>query len=759
MNDIIETHSLLPYLNTDKAKFHIKISVDDSDGSMHKKSKFPFLVLSESGPFARIIEARIKTDAGTNIEPVFLLIQKDEHLLSRDELWPLDNRAIDRCWQKTFAFYSREKSDFSPVILKDQMDKTGALLAFQPLLYCQFNQTYFPSLCPDCGTVLQQCYNDRMLQSHGLRPYSESLRRYMFCPSCMGSKEKPDFYVFSLENHDPAFLKDRYELIRKIGQLNGNKHLAGQLPCVNCIRHHECYGPDGLSVSRIVPLSFYPFYMLMFKADLVNGFDFLSLLSGASFNEVEDRLKERQESGRLHCLKVLKQKRSNHTPFFPRNEDRYFLEVLYLKLSFLGELAETVFSGLDTFQYPEFGLALDRIWVKPSDQNSLLPCFWNFKVELLDVIGSDLPTTSIPQFPQTYGLHLLGLVWFYTLLVNKKQDVSRVYPVLGELMEKIETPEAAIFDNYLESGVFQVLSPENIFFDPDIGSVKQDWQKFWKASLDLGFQFFKVSMLGSKNWPTEEFSYKLEHLRQEIKDCLFSTAPSAPVEDPEANDKIIYNILKKIITTRQEEGKTVWHKWEANPVPPHVDDTADEKTAPDFQEDSDSCQTVILSLADELTGKSTDIEQKKEPGKTAPIPESDGDETLILTPEGLEPPGAANNFYDYDEDKEDTVISTPDGFEQHVPPSSQPEENDLPETVIISSEQSPSEWPEVSRDTSRQVSGSEDTLKGDITPDPMRNGEHNKAEKSEPDEFLEETILIRRGESFIGKKKDKPVIP
>ena len=112
-----------------------------------------------------------------------------------------------------------------------------------------------------------------MLQGYGLQPYSKSLKRYLFCPSCNGSKEKIDFYVSSLDDNDPAFLKDRYELIKKFGQLNGNENFAGQLPCVNCIRHQECYGPDGLAVSRIVPLSFYPFYMLIFKAGSGNGLD------------------------------------------------------------------------------------------------------------------------------------------------------------------------------------------------------------------------------------------------------------------------------------------------------------------------------------------------------------------------------------------------------------------------------------------------------------------------------------------------------
>lgn len=754
MNDIIETSSLLPYLKTDGTQFHIKVSVVDQNDSIHQKSSFPFLVVSESGQFARIIEARIKTDAGTNIDPVFLLIQKDEHPLSRDALWPLDNRTIDRYWQNTFTFHSHEKSGSSPLILKDQIDKNGALLPFQPLLYCKFNQTYFPPLCPDCGTVLQQCYNDSMLQKCGLRPYSTSLKRYLFCPSCTGSKEKPDFYVSSLADGDPAFLKDRFELIKEFGRLYGNKNFAGRLPCVNCSRHQECYGPDGLSVSRIVALSFYPFYMLMFKGDLVNGLDFLSLMSGASFEELEDPLKETQQPGRMNCLKVLKQKPSIKTPFFFQNEDRYFLEVLYLKLSFLGELAEALFSELHTLQCPEFGLSMDRIWVKLSDQNRLLPCFWNFKLELLDVIGSDVPSSSIPQFPRSYGFHLLGLVWFYTLLVNGKQGVTQVYPALEEVMEKIVAQNDANFENYPEVGFPHVLSPENIFFNPDILSVKQDWHKFWKASLGLGFRFIEVGMLGLRDWSMAEFGHKLEHLRQQIKDDLFSTKPFVPAEEPEANDKIIYNILKKIMNARQERGETSSDELKTGHVLPQPDHTADDKTAPDIQEDTDVFKTVVLSSDDELTENLTGIEQKQEPGEAIPVPESEPDETLILTPERLEPPGMSDNFDHYDEDMEETVILSPDEIEQKLKPSSKSEEDDLPETVIISPEQGSSGYPEVPPGPCLQDFGSENIEKGGVVSDEMMTGENKKAEKSEPDEFLEETIFIQPEKTFAGKKED-----
>lgn len=754
MNDTIETRSLLPYLEKGRNIFYIHASMGQHDDSVHETSSFPFLVVSESGPLVRILAARINTDAGTNIESVFLLTQKDEYHFMKDELWPIDNRVIEHYWQQAFTFHSHEKSGSPPLILKDQIDKNGVLLPFQPLFYCKFKQVYFHPLCPNCGMVIQQCYNDSILQKYRLQPYSGSLKRYLFCPSCTGSKENPDFYVFSKANNDPPFLKDRFDLIKKLGQLKDNTNLTGQLPCVECNKHQECYGPDNLVLSRISSFSFYPFYMLMFKADSVNALDFLALISGASWQESENQLIAKQQPGRLNCLQRIKQKGSLGKPFFFRNEDRYFLEVLYLKLSFLGEVSEAVFSGLDTFQYPDLGLSIDRIWVKLSDQNSLLPSFWNFKLDLLDVIGIDLRSLSIPKLPVSYGLHLFGVVWFYTLLVNKKQGISQVYQVLSEAMEKMDARDNAVLENYLENNFHPVFAPENIFYHPEIVNVNKKWHRFWEESLCLGFYLVEANLMGLNGWSQEKFEKKLEQLRQQIKDNLFSPEPIVATKESEADGKAISDILKNIMNTWQDGVEAPSDELETTLVPLETNDIIDDRTARDFQEESDILQTVILSSDNELPENLTGIEQKEEPGEVALISESDMDETVILTPEGLKAPAPSDHLDDYDEDMEDTVIFTRDSLEQNVPLSSQPEEEDIPETVIISPEQGSSGCLEDPPDSSRRDLGSEDTIKGVIAPELMRTGEHKKAENSEPDESLEETIFIRTENSFIGEKKD-----
>jgi len=755
LNDTIETPSLLPYLGKGRNRFYIEVSMGQHENFVHQRSSFPFLIVSESGPLVHILAARINTDAGTKIEPAFLLTQKDEYHFMEDGLWPLDNRAIEHYWQRTVTFHSNEKSGSPPLILKDQIDKNGALLPFQPLLYCKFKQAYFHPLCPNCGMVLQQCYNDSMLQEYGLQPYSGSLKRYLFCPSCMGSKENADFYVSSKANNDPPFLKDRFDLIKKLGQLKDNTNLTGQLPCVECNKHQECYGSDDLVLSRIFPLSFYPFYMLMFKADSVNALDFLALISGASWQESENQLVAKQQAGRLNCLQTIKQKGSLEKPFFFRNEDRYFLEVLYLKLSFLGELAKAVFSGLDTFQYPDLGLSMDRIWVKLSDQNSLLPYFWNFKLELLDVIGGDERSLSIPKLPPSHGLYLLGVVWFYTLLVNKKQNVSQVHRMLNEAMEKMDDRNDAFFKNYLENNFYSVFAPENIFYHPEKITVDKKWHKIWKASLCAGLYLVEGSLLNFNAWSQEKFEKELEQLRQQIKDHLFSPEPFVSTKEPEADGKAISNILKKIMDTWQDGAESPSDELETILVPRETNNITDDKTAQDSQEDNDIYKTVVFSPDDGVPEAFADFEKEADLDETVIVSGSDLDHCMIVTPEQPEPTETTNKLDNKDDDEmEETVILSPDDMRQNQSPSFDSEADDFSETIIISPQQSPSGYPQDSLGPHSQGVKSEDTEKGGIVPDETMTGEKKKTEKSDPDEFLEETILIRPGEIYPGKKEN-----
>ena len=625
LKDNIEMHSLRPYLEPDGAKFCLRFSWSHEDPAFQEKSRFPFLVINESDPLARLIDAQFVTDAGSEIKRVFVLLQNDEYLLPRDELRPVNNKDIDQWWQRAFSFYSGRKRNSSVVVLADQISQDGRLSPLEPLFFCKPKQIFFSPPCPRCGFSLQQCYDDGLLAGSGLQPYSTSLKRYLFCPSCQGSDGKSDFYVFALESSDPPTLKDRWDLIREWALLAEDKNRLGQFPCPGCAKRHECRATDDLGVSRIAPFSFYPFFMLIFEAMSVNGLDFLSLVSGASLEDLEGSLAEKQQLGRISCLKALRRNGLLRTPFFFDSDERYFLEVLYLKLSFLGELVRTILPRLDMHQYPATGLSIDRVWVKLGEQGGLLPFFWNFRVDLIDVAGNAADTPLFPNLAPSHGLHFLGLVWFYALLVNKSQSVSEVYAALGEAIGKIAASGDTTLKSLINSGLNRAFSPENIFWKPEGSIVGKNWKHVWEESMGFGCSLLGISLGQDLQWSEDEFRQKIEGLRKEIKDSLFQQGPAVGQAEPAPENKAIHDVLMKIM-----------NKWHAD-FEPEKEDL--EKTAIlSTEAPEDLEKTVVLSPqeAEEQVIRETIILSPEDLRKDGSLPGKaegyDIPETVVIAP-------------------------------------------------------------------------------------------------------------------------------
>ena len=684
--------SLRPYVEPAGAKPHLRFSLIPQIASVREKPCFPFLVIDDSNPFARLIEARFVTDAGSEIKRLFVLLQKDEYLIQRDELWPINNPDVEQCWQKAFSFYSEKPQNDSVVVLSDQIAKGGGLASLQPLFFCTAKETFFHPLCPKCGTPVQQCYDDDLLTGLGFQPYSTSLKRYLFCPLCLRSEGETDFYAFSLETSDPPKLKDRWDLIREFALLTQGKGQLGDFPCTECPNRKECYGSDGLAVSRIVPFSFYPFCMLIFEAMSVSALDFLSLISGASFEDLESRLGERQQLGRISCLNALKRNGPATPLFFIGRDERQFLEILYLKLSFLGELIQTVFSGLDTYQYPDFGLSVDQIWVKLADQGGLLPFLWNFKVKVINIGGSGIKSPFLPKLAPGYGLHFLGLLWFYTLLVNKKQGVSEVYTALGQEIEEISSNDDATLEGFLKKGFNRVLSPENIFWDPDEKKqlVTENRWPLWRASLGLGWALLNVSLSMDSKWSKDGFREELENLREEVKSCLFRQGSTVGRAEKTLENKAIHDILMKLMGKRR----------------------CGLEAEKDKAEEADLEKTVIVSTTDRA---------------------------------GLDDRVAV---FEDEQDVEETIILSAEDFEKHfslpgkVRQTSETGQNDIPETVVMPR----SEWPSPSLESSQSLQPQRGSIGKRGTPlekEPERSVRHNiTAEESDGDDSLAKTVVL-----------------
>ena len=307
--------SLLSHLETGKGRFRLRIALLPNAHPALERGLSPFRVIAESGPFAQIIPGDIVTDAESPIRPVFLLRQPDQYRDLSDQIRPVVNPDVDRFWQEAYRWYRSGQNPAAPdalFLLAGQIDAEDRLLPCHSLFYCILRQVYFHPLCPQCGRVLELCRRDDALKAAELKPYSDSLKRYLYCPDCAARPDGAAFYVFELQADDPPGLKDRRGLIQDLGNLLVKPDLEDHLPCSGCAEQIACYGPQDLCQQRIVPFGFYPFNLMMFEAATVHAMDFVALLSGATPNRLKEHV---TDLGRRYALEAASSKLSGSSRF------------------------------------------------------------------------------------------------------------------------------------------------------------------------------------------------------------------------------------------------------------------------------------------------------------------------------------------------------------------------------------------------------------------------------------------------------------
>lgn len=628
--------SLLSYLDASRGNFHLDPALTSDDSAALERAPFPFLIITDTDPLTRLVEAVIRTDAGSEIERVFLLVQRDRYLLAKNELWPVNNRDVEEAWQKAFSFYSSENRDSSFITLAGQLDDQGSPVQLSSLFFCKTRRLFFHPPCPKCGLPLQQCKDEELLGKAGLQSWSGSLKRYLCCRPC-ASAGRIDFYVYELEQSDPQTLRDHSSLIRKFKLLiEGNKNVE-QFPCIGCPNYKDCYGADQRVLSRIVPFSFYPFHMFIFKALSLNALDFLPLVSGAPFQELEEELENKGEHGRSNCVKTFRQGNLIKAPCLFDSGSRNFLEVLYLKLTFLAEVFQGISSGHEILRHPDLRLSLDRIWVKLPEHGGRLPFLWDFKVKFTDIFRQPADKTPSPELQSADSLFFMGLVWFYTLLVNRRQDMSKVYLSLREILDKSSADSGFSFDKYIHEVTSPVLLPSNIFWEPEGKTVNKDMLLLWEKGLHAGWSLLNAGVRPADSFSQDNFLLQLDEIREEVKGRLFAEAPADEQQSAHEleEDKAISGILKNI-----------YDKW----------------STPSAVEEEAMTETVMLSpeSADKKIQTPPPSEERDIVSNTA-IQEEILTETVIISPQGMK----------------DTLRPSP------VTPQKKPD-SVPPETVIIS---------------------------------------------------------------------------
>ncbi len=681
-------HSLLPYLSGFGGGFSLAFTPSAAAPGTASPQRFPFEIVSEAGPLTRILRGSIVSDAGAVVKPVFMLLSRDECALPRGGIAPLANPDIDAAWK---AFFQAQLLAGRLITLAAQLDESGGLHAFRPLFTCIHTRRFFHPSCPQCGAGLDLARDDTLLADAGLKQYSLSCRRYLACPVCSLKPGTREFYAFRPEGTDPEFVKGPAELIAALSRA------AGGSPCSDCPERGPCHDA-GQADKRLVSVAFYPFHLALYEAASMNAADFLALVSGASPRELERSLSGNGERARARQVAEVSA-RCRAPLLFDAADDRQFLEVLYLKLSFLGEVARGILSDTEPLTCPRFGPGLDRLWVRIPDQGRLLPAFWSADLAFTDM---DPEIPEVPPAPGAlYAAHVMGLLWFQALLANRLQDARTVNQALARALKEKRVDPAD-----------PVLDARNLFWEPR--EAPSRWRGLWAQTLELGAELLLKAQdaQGSPAAFAQAHRVLMDALREEMLSRSGVDGPHREQgkEDHAGaeGDAAIGEALGRIRARWEQEAALVPAE-----VPPGPSATA----LPAAPEEEDfRTETVIMRHA---------------PESARPEPEGDLDRTMVT---GAAPAGAGTAPEPpREEDLSQTVVMGARLSTQVTPP-----EQDSAQTLILGAGAAPAQKPAQPDLDATVVMGAKP---GPAAP-PVQQGPWPKNSSAEE---LEETVIMKPG--------------
>jgi len=641
MSDGIRGLSLLPFLERIPGTFRLRFPLASNDPEVLAHSSFPFLLISDSDPTARVVAARVDTDGGDRVASLFFLVQKDRYRLEKETLHPVTNVEVEKAWQRAGAAYLRFAEGYAPRFFEGQSGADGILSPFAPLFFCKEKGRYFHPPCPRCGRPLALCVDDAVLAAAGLPLYSRSLERHLYCEACAGSAGGI-FYAVEAGSGAPPTLRDRISLVREFGRIGEGSSGETGFPCPACPERGECFGPSLRALARIIPFSFYPFHAFAFDAMSLCAPDFLALLSGAGAEALAKRLGSAGERGRA----ALVREAGDADPLLFERGERRFLEILYLKLSLLGELLDALPSGESLPGPPEFRPSVDRAWVSLGAARNLLPRYWNFRAMFLDIGRFGEEEASRPGAPGRDELAFLGRTWFEALLVNAKQDGTAVRGALAERLRRPPPAEASSFPGARDPG--SPFFAGNLFFEPTPEPLSDETAKLWDDALAAGWSILVAGAGKGAGTVRETIAAEILTLRARVRERMFEGAPpasipesgaqarapepAAPPRKPEApaavdDDAAIAGILDAILRKWSAEAPAV-----AAPPPPETKPTPPRSPPAPPAADDFMVKTVVLGAPPGPTRQAA-----ASPVAADPAPDDAIEKTMILRPGSATP--------------------------------------------------------------------------------------------------------------------------
>ena len=224
-----------------------------------------------------------------------------------------------------------------------------------------------------------------------------------------------------------------------------------------------------------------------------------------------------------------------------------------------------------------------------------------------------------------HRLYSLALIWFYTFIANKKQDIEKVYRYLGEGFKEYVSDGRYGTKNFFVKPIQQPFLPENIYWNPEGKGVSEQWHPLWQETLGLGLSLVEASVDENSRWSKHEFINRVKALADEIKQALFHDTYVEPKGAENAGSADVHEILLKIK-----------EKWQQAPEASseHLEETI---VAP-LAELMRPNQTII-SRQDEALMERTGLDSPHHLEEESRLPietnESDIPETIIAQPFGI----------------------------------------------------------------------------------------------------------------------------
>ncbi|HEY9161854.1 MAG TPA: hypothetical protein VIS94_12330 [Desulfomonilia bacterium] len=492
---------------------------------------YPFVTADSSLPFTSVIRANVATSAGAVIKEAFLTISRDDYRQYGSTLGDITNKTLDESWQRIIT---KALEDENGMLLNARTDPHGVYLPFDPVFYCIKQQVYFTPVCPVCSSGFDICRDEYLLKENSLASYASSLKRYLYCPECHSQGRTPVFYAAEISGEEPANVRDKSALVQ--GYVNLLVKADQNIPCPSCEHRTECYGEGWSALKNIVSLSFYPFHAVLSEAGTINALDFLLLLSGAPYEEIEDSLESRGLTGRLNALRAFNKGKGYSSILLFDGDDRVFLEILYLKLSFAADLLFRIVKGSDGLIYPDLGLSPESIWVTLPEGSGLLPAFWNFRTILLKGPEADESFQMLPGAPKSFFAYFFGRMLIYILISNPSAGRDTIDARLLEMLNAFVRGEPLGLDLTVD-GLFR---PENIFYKPEGVIIREEYADIWNEAVQTCISLMLHGYAGDGGFPEDEFVSSLNALKDRIMKMLFEPSgahheiPAGIVEKKEA---------------------------------------------------------------------------------------------------------------------------------------------------------------------------------------------------------------------------------